>query len=81
MNRMAENTAVEPAYDYSFSVWPSETWGFDKAVFDLFKLIGGRVELSFSESEFEKFRSALSHHGLTLREIERVLHREPEPVY
>jgi hypothetical protein len=68
-------------YDYSFSVWPSETWGFDRSVFALFTALGTRIEMDFSEDEFEAFRSGLSHHGLTLREIERRQHADPESVY
>jgi hypothetical protein len=33
-----------------------------------------------TEPEFERFRSGLSHHGLTLREVGRVPYVEPEPV-
>ena len=67
-------------YVYSFQVWPDETWNFDPAVYELFKVRQGRVELDFFESDFERFRSGLSHHGLTLREVERVPYTEPEPV-
>lgn len=67
-------------YSYSFSVWPAEQWGFDKAVFSLFEVLGGRVQLDFTEPEFERFRSGLSHHGLTIREIERVPYAIPETV-
>ena len=68
-------------FDYTFSVWPDETWGFDRAVFVTFEALGARVEMTFTPSEFETYRSALSRHGLTLREVERVPHNEPEPVY
>jgi hypothetical protein len=67
-------------YDYSFSVWPDEKWGFDSSVFSLFRALGTRVEMEFSEGQFELFRSSLSHYGLTLREVERVPHFEPEAV-
>ncbi|MCE9556613.1 MAG: hypothetical protein K8T91_24955 [Planctomycetes bacterium] len=67
-------------FNYTFSVWPNETWGFDPAVFKVFKTLHGRVELCFSPEEFETFRSGLSSHGLTLREIERTPYIEPEPV-
>jgi hypothetical protein len=67
-------------YLYTFSVWPSESWGFDRAVFQLFEALSGRVEMRFTPEEFESFRSALNHHGLTLREVERVRHAEPELV-
>jgi hypothetical protein len=67
-------------YLYTFSVWPSETWGFDRAVFQLFEVLAGRVEMQFRPEEFEAFRSALNRHGLTLREVERVRHEKPETV-
>ena len=61
---------VGTIFDYSFSAWPDETWDFDRAVYDLFRMLGGRVEMTFTPDEFEKFRSALSRHGLTLREAD-----------
>lgn len=67
-------------FNYSFAVWPDETWRFDHAMFTLFEALGGRVELEFTPDQFERFRSGLSHHGLTLREVERVPHHEPEAV-
>jgi hypothetical protein len=72
---------VGTVYVYSFHVWPSETWKFAPAVYDLFRMLNGRVEMTFSPEEFERFRSDLSHHGLTLREAERVPYLEPEPVH
>ena len=68
-------------YAYTFTVWPDETWDFDKVVFDVFRMMPTRVEMNFDADSFEMFRSRLSHHGFTLREIERVPHTEPEPVY
>jgi hypothetical protein len=62
---------TEPKYVYTFVAWPDETWNFDRAVFDLFKVLTARVELVFTEREFEMFRSRLSHHGFTLREVVR----------
>ncbi len=67
-------------YTYCFAVWPSETWGFQRQTFDLFRMLGGRVEVNFTGEEFEAFRSALNRDGLTLREIERVPFHEPETV-
>lgn len=43
----------------------------DRAMYQLFGMMGTRVEMDFTEAEFERFRSGLSHHGITLREIER----------
>ena len=68
-------------YVYSFSVWPQETWGFERPVYDLFNALNARVEMVFTRATFEQFRSGLSHAGLTLREIERVPYFEPEPVF
>jgi hypothetical protein len=67
-------------YVYSFVVWPDETWNFDRAVYDLFRVLTSRVEMHFTEGEFERFRSALSHHGLTLREATRRPYVRPESV-
>ncbi len=72
---------VQQKYKYAFSAWPAEQWGFHRSVFILFEVMAGRVELEFTEQDFEMFRSGLSHHGVTLREIERVPHVDPEPVY
>ena len=68
-------------YVYSFQAWPDETWKFDRAVYLLFEFLGCRVEMEFTEAEFEAFRSALSRHGLTLREVTRVPYVDPEAVY
>jgi len=67
-------------FDYSFSVWPSETWTFEKSVFTLFECMKGRVKFTFTEREFEMFRSSVGHSGFTLREIERVPYSEPESI-
>ena len=67
-------------YTYSFTVWPSETWGFPQAVYELFRPLRTRVEFEFAPAEFEDFRSDLGHVGLTLREVERVPYHEPESV-
>jgi len=72
---------AEPmAYKYSFVVWPDETWNFDKAVYHYFRIFRRRTEMAFTEDEFERFRSGMGHHGLTLREVTRVLAVEPESV-
>jgi hypothetical protein len=68
-------------YVYTFSVWPSETWGFNRELFDLFRMVNTQVEMHFTEGEFEQFRSALSHDGFSLREIERWPYVDPEPVF
>ena len=71
---------VADKWNYSFQVWPDETWKFDHAVIELFKAMRGRIELTFTDRQFERFRSGLSHHGLTLREVERVPYHDPESV-
>jgi hypothetical protein len=68
-------------YVYGFVVWPDETWQFDRVVYDLFEALAGRVEMHFTAEEFERFRSRLSHHGLTLREVSRVPYTVPESVW
>ncbi len=72
---------TQTQFVYSFTAWPDETWKFDKAVFDLFRHLLMRVEMTFTAEEFQNFRSRLSHHGLTLREVERVPYMKPEPVH
>jgi hypothetical protein len=76
----SDSSHTEQRFVYGFSVWPDETWTFDQAVYRVFEIMSSRVELDFSESEFERFRSGLSHHGLTLREVERVPYIEPEAI-
>lgn len=72
--------ATEQRYDYSFSVWPSETWAFQRAVYLTFEHMNARLTLTFTPLEFERYRASLAFHGLTLREIERVPYVDPEPV-
>lgn len=68
------------AFEYTFCVWPDETWKHDPAIFQLFEVLNRRIGLEFTPEQFERFRSGLSHHGLTLREIERVPHQVPESI-
>ncbi len=67
-------------YDYSFSVWPVEK-AFTKQTYDLFRMLKNRIEMTLTPAEFEAFRSAVNRDGLTLREISRVPHHEPEGVF
>lgn len=55
---------------YSFVAWPDETWKFERAMYDLFRMLSMRVEMMATPDEFERFKSSLSHHGITLREVE-----------
>ena len=67
-------------YVYSFVAWPDETWReFPKELFDLFRMYC-RVEFQLTEQQFDIFRAKLAAVGVTLREVERVLYREPESV-
>lgn len=65
---------------YCFTLWPAETWGFKRALFNYFQFINTSCEMEFTEAEFERFRSELNHDGFTLREITRVPYREPETI-
>ena len=67
-------------FTYSFAVWPDETRKFDKSMYDLFGVLEPRAMMEFTEADFDRFRTALLHHGLTLREIERVPFHQPETV-
>lgn len=67
-------------YTYTFGIWPDETWGFGQGVFGLFKMLSDRLEVVATEEDFERFRSEVSHAGITLRCIERVPYVEPEAV-
>jgi len=71
---------VDPQYNYSFSVWPREDGGWKSAMFTLFRMFNGRIELQMGEFSFKKFREDLESQGVTLREIERVPYVVPERV-
>jgi hypothetical protein len=77
---VAPKAMVAQTYNYEFSVWPSEGFGFNRAVYQVFEMLGGRLAMEFTESDFERFRSELSHNGFTVREIERVPYVDPEIV-
>lgn len=57
---------------YSFSVWPDESFDHDIAMFDLFRVLGTRVDITFAEYEFLSFKHGLKKAGITLREVERI---------
>lgn len=67
-------------YVYSFVAWPDETWKFERAMYELFRMLNMRIEMDLTEEEFERFRSSLSHHGITLRECSRRPYAEEETV-
>ena len=69
-----------PRYVYAFVVWPDEAGDFDRAVFDYFRVFRRRVEMHFTAKGFERFRSGMGRHGLTLREVTRRPDVEPEIV-
>jgi hypothetical protein len=67
-----------PSFDYEFSVWPHEhDWA--RQVYDLFRSLP-RVSITLTEAEFADLRDGAERGGLTLREVERVPHHEPEAV-
>ena len=65
---------------YTFSLWPDETCGFNRALFDVFRLLSTRVAMPFTPEEFEVFRRKLATDGFTLRAVTRVPYQEPEIV-
>jgi hypothetical protein len=70
----------EPRYVYTFSLWPNDGQGLGSALLKVFRLLDTRVTMSFTEAEFEAFRSELSSDGFTLRAIRRTPYSEPEVV-
>jgi hypothetical protein len=75
------NKTVRRRYVYSFGVWPDEDSQPPSAVCELFRMLGSRIEMSFTKPEFEEFRSAILEYGITLREIQRVPYFKPETVF
>lgn len=71
---------ISMKYVYTFNIWPDETCEFKNAMFNVFRLLNTRVEMTFTEHGFELFRSSLSHDGFTMRAIVRVPYCEPEVV-
>lgn len=69
-------------YDYDFCVWPDETSrpGWSKAIYDWFRMGAQRVEMTFTEGEFERFREEMLRDGFALREISRRPHIATEVV-
>lgn len=67
-------------YLYSFCVWPVERWGFSRELYKAFSFLIQRIEMEFTQDDFEAFRSALNRDGFSLREIERVPWVKPENV-
>jgi hypothetical protein len=67
-------------YAYTFGIWPAGTWGFRRSLFDVMRLLNSRVEMHFTEAEFERFRSELNHDGFTMRGITRIPYHDPEGV-
>lgn len=71
---------VAQKYNYIFSLWPDESKQMPTELFNVFNLLETRVEMQFSEVEFELFRASLNRAGFTLRAIVRTLSVEPEEV-
>lgn len=65
-------------YDYEFSVWPAEG-KHGAAVYELFRHYP-RACVTVAEAGFSVFREQLGMAGLTLREVTRVPHHDPEVV-
>ena len=65
-------------YDYEFSVWPAPT-GWEKPVYGIFQNCP-RMVMTFTEPGYAEFRASAERSGLTLREVTRIPHHEPEPV-
>jgi hypothetical protein len=65
-------------YAYEFSVWPERGW--EQPVYEMFRNLGQRMIMTFTEAGFTGFRDSLERSGLTLREVTRVPHHEPEAV-
>ena len=71
----------DATFDYSFSVWPDEeSPRWNRAAFDLFRMLTARVVMEFTERAFNDFREELAKVGLALREIERTPHHSPQTV-
>jgi hypothetical protein len=70
----------EPVFIYGFSVWPCEGWGHTSHLFKVFDFLKGRIEIEFTKSQFESFRSGLNRDGFSLREIERFPYNPPETI-
>jgi hypothetical protein len=59
-------------YDYSFTTWPRETWGYPPDVYRLLGLLGRQsVTVTLTEEGFERFRSDCMRYGLQLCTIRR----------
>ena len=73
-------------YTYSFLVWPGERtggWtglGLCCEVYEVFIRLNTRVEMVFTENEFETFRSRLGVDGFSLPDMERVPYHDPEAI-
>lgn len=69
----------QPTFDYTFAVWPHHEH-HDKAMFDLFRLYGFAFGEGWTHRRYCEFREALARNGLTLREVSRVPHVDPETI-
>jgi len=66
-------------YAYSFALWPAHGTTFSRGLQECLKLYP-RIEMTFTESEFENFRHHLKLDGFELHEVERVPYHEPETI-
>lgn len=67
-------------YDYTFTLWPDEAKQHCRPLYDVFRLINTRVELTLTAGEFAAMRDQLEGAGYTLRAVVRVPHHAPEAV-
>jgi hypothetical protein len=66
---------ADPTYDYEFSIWPASG---TPARYSLYKQAFARVVMTFAPGDFALFSDQLAQDGITLREVTRVPHHEPE---
>lgn len=70
-------TTTATEFTYRFTVCPDDQWGYGWSVLQVFQAVDARLEMRFSEEDFERFRLNLSHNGFSLREVERTACVEP----
>ncbi len=66
-------------YVYSFAAWPDETWGFHRAVHDLFRAMNTRVEMVFVAGASSSTRRTVSLSPATSSDSGRLCHITASP--
>ncbi len=75
-------TNDETLYKYSFFVDLSESKDFDSSMYEIFFFLClQKIEIVFTESEFEAFKESLFDYGLEIEYAERVPFSFPEEVF